>query len=65
MPSIKFQAERSLEQVSFLDVLVKLKGCKIETTLYTKPTDLHNYINYESCHQNPVETASRTDNFET
>ena len=52
MPSIKFEAERSLKQVSFLDVLVKLEGRKIETTLYTKPTDSHNYINYASCHQN-------------
>ena len=51
MPSIKFEAEKSLEQVSFLDVLVKLKGRKLETTLYTKPTDSHNYINYASCHQ--------------
>ena len=51
MPSIKFEAERSLQQVSFLDVLVKLKGRNIETTLYTKPTDSHNYINFASCHQ--------------
>ena len=51
MPSIKFEAEKSLLQVSFLDVLVILNDSTIETTLYTKPTDSHNYINYASCHQ--------------
>ena len=51
MPSMKFEAEKSLTDVAFLDVKVILKGRNIETTLYTKPTDSHNYINYASCHQ--------------
>ena len=53
MPSIKFEADISEHNVHFLDVDVFLNSSKnkIETTLYTKPTDSHNYINYRSCHQ--------------
>ena len=51
MPSMKFEAEKSLTDVAILDVKVILKGSTIETTLYTKPTDSHNYINHASCHQ--------------
>ena len=51
MPSIKFEAESSTESVHFLDVTVKIANTgAISTTLYTKPTDAHNYINYYSCH---------------
>ena len=51
MPSIKFEADTSMDIVHFLDVSVLLdnKG-NISRTLYTKPTDSHNYINYQSCH---------------
>ena len=53
MPSIKFEADISDTEVHFLDVTVKIDHSQgiINTTLYTKPTDAHNYINYESCHQ--------------
>ena len=52
MNSIKFEAENSKEAVHFLDVTITLDvNGQISTTLYTKPTDSHNYINYGSCHQ--------------
>ena len=51
MPSIKFEAETSRTEVHFLDVTLKLdQNGIISTTLYTKPTDSHNYVNYQSCH---------------
>ena len=51
MPSIKFEAEISSTEVHFLDVKVLLNPQGIiSTTLYTKPTDSHNYVNYKSCH---------------
>ena len=51
MPSIKLEAEISREQVHFLDVTIQLNhNGVITTTLYTKPTDSHNYVNYQSCH---------------
>ena len=51
MPSIKFEAEISMESVNSLDVKVSmdLEG-HIVTDLYTKPTDSHNYLDYRSAH---------------
>ena len=53
MPSIIFEADISVNSVHFLDTTVSIDHTNgtIHTTLYTKPTDAHNYINYESCHQ--------------
>ena len=52
MPSIKFEADTSKNKDNFLDVEVSLDHLgNIHTSLYTKPTDSHNYINYKSCHQ--------------
>ena len=48
--SIKFTSEISTQSVPFLDVEVKLVEGKIETDLYTKPTDCHNYLQWSSCH---------------
>ena len=48
--SIKFTHEISDEQISFLDTLVRLKEGKLTTDLYTKPTDSHSYLRYESAH---------------
>ena len=49
-PSIKFEAETSTTQINFLDVAVQIQGERVQTTLYTKPTDSHNEINCASCH---------------
>ena len=51
MPSIKFEAESSQVSVHFLDYTVSFTNTgEISTSLYTKQTDTHNYINYHSCH---------------
>ena len=48
--SIKFETDISPTEVHFLDVTVKLRNDLIETSLYTKPTDAHNYLSFKSCH---------------
>ena len=49
--SIKFETDTSTESVHFLDVTVSLTDTgDIYTSLYTKPTDAHNYLSYYSCH---------------
>ena len=48
-PNIKFESTKS-NSIPFLDVLVKFENGKIETDLYTKPTDSHNYLDWNSCH---------------
>ena len=49
-PHIKFTTETSTKEIPFLDTLVKLSGTNISTDLYTKPTDSHNYLYYDSAH---------------
>ena len=50
-PSIKFTAELSNTSVNFLDTTVKLtQHGQLETDLYCKPTDAHNYLLYNSAH---------------
>ena len=49
--SIKFTAEMSSKHVNFLDTTVILNGDgTLRTTLYSKPTDSHNYLLYSSSH---------------
>ena len=52
MESIKFTMEASKTQVNFLDTIVKINkdNNTIETDLYCKPTDSHNYLLYNSAH---------------
>ena len=49
-PSIKFEWKYTTDQVKFLDVRLSLEGETIEFDLYTKPTDCHQYLHFESCH---------------
>ena len=49
--SIKFTEETSKSSVNFLDITVSLNNKQeITTSLYTKPTDSHNYLLYSSEH---------------
>ena len=51
LPSIKFEAETSTSHIHFLDVTVSInEQHQLQTDLYTKPTDSHNYLNYKSAH---------------
>ena len=43
-PTIKFSAEWSQKSINFLDVKVSLIDGQIETYLYVKPTDSHQYF---------------------
>ena len=48
---IKFTMEKSTDEISFLDTLVKRgHNDMLYTDLYTKPTDSHNYLRYDSAH---------------
>jgi hypothetical protein len=48
--SIKFTSEQSNKEVSFLDTKVILHNNRLTTDLYTKPTDTHSYLRYDSAH---------------
>jgi len=47
---IKFTTEPSTKEITFLDTLVRIQGSPLSTDLYTKPTDSHNYLYYDSAH---------------
>ena len=51
---IKFEVNMSCESVNFLDVVVSNQSGRLETSLYTKPTDAHLYLNATSFHPNHV-----------
>ena len=45
-PNIKFTCESSKEIILFLDLNVKFSEGELETDLYIKPTDGHQYLRY-------------------
>ena len=48
--TIKFTFDWSRDCINYLDVQVINKGGVIETDLYTKPTDKHQYLYHTSSH---------------
>ena len=58
---IKFEIHLSTNEVHFLDVTISLKHGKLRTTLFTKPTDSHFYLNTSSCHPSHVLKIYRKD----
>ena len=48
--SVKFILEKSKMKVNSLDTDVKIKNGRLNTNLYSKPKDSHNYRHYNSCH---------------
>ena len=55
--TIKFTTSFSTQHVVFLDTTVSLVGNRIETDLYTKPTDKHQYLDPDSCHPSHCKTS--------
>ena len=49
-PTIKFTSEWSKTLINFLDVTKSLTEGVIESDLYVKPTDSHQYLQSSSCH---------------
>ena len=49
-PTIKFTADWSKTSINFLYVTVSIAEGVIETDLYVKPTDSHQYLLSSSCH---------------
>ena len=55
--NIKFTAEYSKEKVNFLDTTVLIKDDTLITDLYTKETDTHSYLRYDSAHTTSCKTG--------
>ena len=49
--TIKFSYEYSRDRIVFLDIVIfRSERGRLETTLYTKPTDSKTYLDFSSCH---------------
>ena len=49
--NLKFTMEIGGDSINFLDVKISIVDNVIHTTVYSKPTDSHLYLQAESCHQ--------------
>ena len=49
-PSIKFTYEFSEASINFLDLNVKFSNGELQTSLYEKPRDRHQYLHFQSSH---------------
>ena len=49
-PTIKFEYKYSREKINFLDTTIVNSGTRLQTTLYTKPTDRKAYLHSKSYH---------------
>jgi len=55
-PKINFTLEYSDERIPFLDILLIKTKDIIESDLYYKTTDSHNYVPFQSCHPHHTKT---------
>nr|XP_039273918.1 uncharacterized protein LOC120347871 [Styela clava] len=53
-PTIKFTFDYSTENIAFLDIKVHIIDNKLETEIFTKETDSHQYLLPSSCHPKHV-----------
>ncbi|XP_072166144.1 uncharacterized protein [Diadema setosum] len=55
--TIKFTSDFFQEETNFLDVTVRKESNHVTTTLYTKPTDTHQYLHSANCHPHHCKTS--------
>ena len=48
--NIKFEVNKSTSKANFLDVTISKTKNHLQTSVYTKSTDAHLYLNSSSCH---------------
>ena len=56
-PSLRFTVDYGGKSLKILDLLIKLEEGKLTTTVYSKPTDGHLYLNNASCHPKNTKRA--------
>ena len=50
-PYLKFTIEIGGLRINYLDLMIAIREGRLITTVYSKPTDSHLYLQAESCHQ--------------
>ena len=59
-PSLRFTVEIGGKRLKFMDLLITLENGRLHTTVYSKPTDGHLYLHYDSCHPKSTKSAVQT-----
>ena len=59
-PSLRFTVKIGRNILKFMDLYITLKDGYLYTTVYSKPTDGHLYLDYNSCHPRSTKTAVQT-----
>ena len=49
-PNLRFTSEKSKTSLNFLDLTINLVDQELETNLYCKPTDCHQFLDFNSAH---------------
>ena len=49
-PNLRFTSEKSKTSVNFIDLTINLVDQELETNLYCKPTDCHQFLDFNSAH---------------
>ena len=57
--TIKFTADWSAQEVTFLDMRVYIKNGSVEMDIHVKPTTKHQYLHTKSCHPKHSQTIKR------
>ena len=55
-PNLRFTSEKSKTSVNFLDLTINLLDQELETNLYCKPTDCHQFLDFNSAHPLHIKT---------
>ena len=59
-PSLKFTIVIGGKSLKFMDLFITLRDGLLHTTVYSKPTDGHLYLHFDSCHPRSTKSAVET-----
>ena len=59
-PSLRFTVEIGGKSLRFMDLLITIRNGFLHTTVYSKPTNGHLYLHYDSCHPKSTKSAVQT-----
>ena len=57
---IKFEISHSIKTINFLDVCITLNQQTLSTTVFSKPTDAHMYLNPKCCHPEHISNIPKS-----
>ena len=59
-PSLRFTVKIGGKSLKFMDLFIAIRNGVLQTSVYSKPTDGHLYLHYDSCHPKSTKSAVQT-----